>query len=100
MKNPQIRNGTEAVVRPEKANALTGGNQPFVLATLAMAYAEARRFADAREAVQSALGLAASGDTLSAWQAQLRLYESNQPSREVFHEPAAAGAPLMTFNDA
>jgi tetratricopeptide (TPR) repeat protein len=87
--DPQIRNGTQAVALAEKANALTGRNQPFVLGTLAMAYAEAGRFDEAREAVQSALGLATSGNnnTISAWQAQLRLYESNEPYREVFTNP-------------
>lgn len=83
---PQIRNGTRAVALAEKANALTGGTQPFVLGTLAMAYAEAGRFNEALQVVQSALKHAATGkqETISALHSQLKLYESNQPFRQVF----------------
>lgn len=84
--NPQIRSGTQAVALAEKAVTLTGGTQPFVLGALAMAYAEAGRFADARKTARTALNFAAAGggENTAALQAQLRLYESNQPVREIF----------------
>jgi tetratricopeptide (TPR) repeat protein len=83
--SPQLRNGARAVALAEQANTLTGGNQPFVLGTLAMAYAEAGRFADARQTARTALQLAGDGadKTTAALQAQLRLYEAGQPYREV-----------------
>ena len=85
-KNPEIRNGAEAVALAEKANALTGGKQPFVLDTLAMSYAEAGRFQDARQVGQRAIGLAlAAGlEETNAMFQRLELYNAGQPCRETF----------------
>ncbi len=83
--NSAVRNGAEAVVLAARANALTGGRQPFVLDTLAMAYAEAGQFREARQILQSAIALALkAGDkeAVSAMQGRLRLYQRRQPYRE------------------
>lgn len=80
-----MRNGTEAVRLAEKASALTGRNQARELGTLAAAYAEAGRFADAIAAASKAAELAdAAGDARFATvNRQLRsLYQSGKP----FHE--------------
>jgi protein O-mannosyl-transferase len=87
---PSLRNGAQAVVLAARANALTGGRQPFVLDTLAMACAEASQFREARQALQSAIALALkAGDkeAVSAMQARLRLYQMRQPYRESFAAP-------------
>jgi len=87
--SPQNRNGAQAVALAERANNLTGGNQPFVLGTLAMAYAEAGRFEEARKTTQAALDLmTGGGKTLTDLQAQLKLYEANQAFREAFTSTA------------
>jgi Tfp pilus assembly protein PilF len=84
--DPQVRNGQQAVALAEQASLLTGGSNPFVLDTLAMAYAEAGRLAEAEQAVQKALDLAAaSGEELPEAVKQRRhLYSSGQPFRESF----------------
>jgi tetratricopeptide (TPR) repeat protein len=92
-KNPAVRNGAEAVSAAERANNLTGGQQPFVLDALAMAYAEAGRFQDAQKAVQSAIDVAtASGGTnmVPALQERLKLYQSNTPYRDDFSRATPA----------
>ena len=53
-----LRNGIEAVRLAERANRLAGGENPFVLCTLAAADAEAGRFPEAIETAQRALQLA------------------------------------------
>ncbi len=96
---PAVRNGAEAVAVATRANALTGGSQPFVLDTLAMAYAEAGQFREARQSVQSAIDLARkAGDknAVLAMQARLRLYEMRQPYREEFTEPPGKFKPAQT----
>jgi tetratricopeptide (TPR) repeat protein len=84
--NPEIRNGAEAVALAEKANGLTDGEQPFVLDTVATAYAEAGRFQDARQIEQRAIQLAqAAGlDETNAMLQRLELYKASQPYRETF----------------
>ena len=84
--NPAVRNGAEAVSIAERANDLSGGQQPFVLDTLAMAYAEAGRFQDAQQTVQKAIDLATTGakDMVLALQERQRLYQSNTPYRDNF----------------
>ena len=83
--NPAIRNGAEALSLAEHANRLTGGEQPFVLDTLALAYAEVGRLKEAEAAVRKAITLAAaSGATneLSEMERRLQLYQSGQPYRQ------------------
>ena len=53
-----LRNGSEAVRLAEKANALTGGEHPAMLTTLAAAYAETGRFQDAIRTAEQAIKLA------------------------------------------
>jgi len=53
-----LRNGSEAVRLAEKANALTGGEHPAMLTTLAAAYAETGRFEDAIRTAEQAIKLA------------------------------------------
>ena len=93
--SPQNRDGPRAVSLAEQANRLTGGNQPYILGTLAMAYAEAGRFEDARKTARTALTLAADGDgkTIADLRGQLQLYEADQPFRKAFTIPPAAGHP-------
>jgi len=57
--NPGFRNGNEAVRMSERACELTGRNDPVKLKTLAAAYAEMGRFAEAIKNLQAAKDLAA-----------------------------------------
>src|ERR1019366_2797755 len=57
-KQPGFRNGHEAVQLAEAACHLSGRRNPSFLGTLAAAYAEASRFADAVKTMQEALALA------------------------------------------
>jgi protein O-mannosyl-transferase len=84
---PALRNAGEAVAMAERAAALTRGNDPVVLDTLAVAYAEAGRFPEAVRAEQAALML---GERLPAgmiplgdMRMRLALFQENKP----FHEP-------------
>jgi tetratricopeptide (TPR) repeat protein len=80
-----LRNGTEAVGLAEKANALTGNQEPFVLDTLAMAYAESGRFSEAQQSLQRAIEIArASGhnDDAAEMLERLQLYRAGRPFRD------------------
>jgi Flp pilus assembly protein TadD len=69
----------------QKANRLSDGQDPAVLRTLAVAYAETGRFAEAVETGQRALQLAgAQSDPAlaDALRAELRLYEAGSPVRD------------------
>lgn len=81
----RVRNGIEAVALAERAVALTRGDAPAILGTLAAAYAEAGRFADAIAAAEKARALAESkGDAgLASKNASLlELYRAGKPYRE------------------
>ena len=83
-KQPEFRNGQEAVHLAEAACRLSGRRNPSYLGTLAAAYAEAGRFADAVKTMQEALALAkASGaDELVPIQTQmLQLFRAGKPYR-------------------
>lgn len=83
--DPTIRNGATAVQFAEHANALSHGQSPAALDILAMAYAEAGRFAEARTALEQAIRLLpadAENSVRDALQDRLRLYQSNSPYRE------------------
>jgi spermidine synthase len=56
---PTLRNGTEAIEFARRAVDLTGGKDPEVRNTLAVAYAAAGRFEEAMTEAQKALPLAA-----------------------------------------
>jgi tetratricopeptide (TPR) repeat protein len=82
-----IRNANEAIRLAEHANALTAGQQAFVLDTLAIAYAEAGRFDDARKKIESALERAQSEhdhEALVQLREHLRCFEAQRPIRENF----------------
>jgi tetratricopeptide (TPR) repeat protein len=81
-----LRNGARAVELARQANALTGGENPVTLRTLAAALAEAGRFSEAVETAQRALPLAGaqSNTTLAGQlQAEMKLYQAGKP----FHSP-------------
>ncbi len=83
--NPKFRDGTEAVALARRAVELTP-DRPDPLDTLAAAYAEAGRFAEAVQAERKALDLAARQNKQAltrSIQAKIRLYEAGKP----FHEP-------------
>jgi len=85
--NPAVRNGKEAVSLAERAANLTGGEQPFVLDTLAMADAEAGDFRGANAACQKAIQVAAAAGaekTVPEMQQRLQLYQRGTAYREDF----------------
>ena len=77
-----LRNGIKAVELAERANQLSGGENPVVLCTLAAAYAEAGRFPEAVETAQRASHLAGAQSNTAlaeALQSQLKLYQAGLP---------------------
>jgi protein O-mannosyl-transferase len=80
-----FRNGGEAVQLAEKACTLTGYKVATLVGTLAAAYAESGRFAEAVETAQKAeaLALAANAKEIAATNRQLaELYRQGRPYRE------------------
>ena len=87
--DPQVRNGPEAVALAERACQLTDSKQALLVGTLAAAYAEAGRFAEAVTAAEKAALLAEQSrqPELAARNRQLlALYRAGKP----FHEPHTA----------
>ena len=84
--DPRGRDGNAAVALSLKANALTGGSQPFVLDVVGMACAEVGRFPEAQQAAQQALDLArnAKMTKIGPIEERLKLYQQHQPWRESF----------------
>jgi tetratricopeptide (TPR) repeat protein len=83
-KQPEFRNGHEAVQLAEAACRLSGRRNPSFLGTLAAAYAEASRFADAVKTMQEALALAkASGasDLVPIQTQMLQQFRAGKPYR-------------------
>ncbi len=83
--NAAFRDSAEAVRLAERACALTGRKRVLYLGTLAAAYAEAGRFAEAVGTAQEARDLAtATGEKdLAALNEKLRLlYQAGKPFRE------------------
>ena len=80
-----IRNGAKAVALAERAVHLPGGENPMVLRTLAAAYAESGRFAEAAQTAERAVELAeakqnaALAETLRG---EIKSYTANKPHRE------------------
>ncbi|HLX68371.1 MAG TPA: tetratricopeptide repeat protein [Verrucomicrobiae bacterium] len=77
-----LRNGSQAVELAQRANQLTGDANPVVLDTLATAYAEAGRFADAVKTAQRALQLAetqSNSALAEAIRSQLEFYQAGRP---------------------
>ncbi len=82
---PSVRNGTEAVQLAERASKVLGRQEPMFLGTLAAAYAEAGRFADAIQTGEHARQLAERSGLkeLAARNAQLvEEYRAGQAHRE------------------
>jgi tetratricopeptide (TPR) repeat protein len=83
--DPGIRDGAEAVRLAQKACELTQSQHPAMLTTLAAAYAEAGRFAEALQAAQKARDLALASDQKEAAEKAgelLKLCQSGQPFRQ------------------
>jgi len=83
--DPKIRDGNAAITFAEKANTLSGGNQPLVLDVLGMAYAGAGRFNEAQQAAGKALELAKVAqlpDLIATAQRHLQSYQAGQPCRD------------------
>ena len=81
-----LRNGAKAVTLAENANWSSGGGNPFVLQTLAAAYAEKGSYEPALVTARQALNLAVAqkNDALAATlQQEIQLYEADKPERDV-----------------
>jgi Flp pilus assembly protein TadD len=81
-----LRNGGKAVELARQANALTGGENPIILNTLAAAFAEAGRFSEAVETARRALRLAetqSNTNLTGQLQLEMKLYQAGSP----FHSP-------------
>jgi len=79
-----LRNGTEAVQLAE-AVCHVAGNKPLFLDTLAAAYAEAGRFAEATKAIQKAIALAEAAEatnSIADFRQHLELFQSGK----AFHQ--------------
>jgi tetratricopeptide (TPR) repeat protein len=84
-RQPEYRNGTEAVQLAERASELTHHRDAGTLDTLAVAYAETGRLTEAIQVARRALALteASNQKELAAEiQKRLSLYESGKPYRE------------------
>jgi Flp pilus assembly protein TadD len=84
--DPGLRNGAEAVELAEKACELRNERDVHLLDTLAAAYAEAGRFAEAVAAVEQAIELADAGGPagiVPELEERLRLHKAGLPYREV-----------------
>ncbi|HEU6447349.1 MAG TPA: tetratricopeptide repeat protein [Verrucomicrobiae bacterium] len=85
-KNDSVRDGKTALAFAQKANDLTGGQQPLVLDALAMAYAENGDFTNALAITQSALDIAnaVKMKNTEELQRRLELYQNHQPYHQSF----------------
>jgi tetratricopeptide (TPR) repeat protein len=78
------RDGHKAVELAEQANQLTGGENPLVLHTFAVALAEVGRYSEAVATAQHALRVAEAQSNTSlarALQSELELYQAGKPAR-------------------
>ncbi len=84
-----LRNGADAIKLARRAIELVGPREPTTLSTLAAAYAEAGRFAEAVETAQQAVTLARQQgkfDLVKSIEEKLPLYKSHKP----YHQPPPA----------
>ncbi|HEV2329125.1 MAG TPA: tetratricopeptide repeat protein [Verrucomicrobiae bacterium] len=79
--DPGVRNGAKAVALAKHLNDYFNGNDPKILRTLAAAYAETGRFAEASSTAKQALALASDPGLIKALQAELNLYLARAPLR-------------------
>jgi protein O-mannosyl-transferase len=85
-----IRDGRRAVDLAQEALRLSGGKNPWIFRTLAAAYAESGRFAEAIDAAQRGLELAAAqGNSALAetLRSNVALYQNNSPLRDPSQSP-------------
>ena len=83
--DPHLRNGAQAITYAERARALSGGKEAFLLGTLAAAYAEGGRFSEAISTAQKAIELAtaAGQNEIAAKNRELlQVYQAGKPYRE------------------
>jgi tetratricopeptide (TPR) repeat protein len=83
--NDSLRSGPEAVAVAQRAVQITGGRDPLLLRTLAAAYAETARFADAASTAEQSKALAdRQGNPLlsTAIAKDLASYRAGKPIRE------------------
>jgi tetratricopeptide (TPR) repeat protein len=86
-----IRNGAKAVELAQRANQLSGGQDPLILRSLGAAYAEGGRYAEAITTARQALSLAtAQSNTalINELGAQIGLYQAGS----AFRDPGLAAA--------
>jgi tetratricopeptide (TPR) repeat protein len=83
--DPSIRDGKKAVELAEKASQSSGGADLMALHTLAAAYAEAGRYADAAATAKRALELGMilkNSDVTAILEKEIKLYQANTPIRD------------------
>lgn len=83
----ELRDGAQAVQLAERACALTGRKEAFLLGTLAAAYAEVGRFDDAVKTAEQARQLALAAGQQAVAQANARLLEQYRAHRPVRQMP-------------
>jgi tetratricopeptide (TPR) repeat protein len=86
------RDGAKAVELAERADSFTRGESPVASATLAAAYAEAGRFAEALKTGQRALQLATAEGNVpraNSIRAQIEVYQSGAAFRDHRYAPAS-----------
>jgi tetratricopeptide (TPR) repeat protein len=89
--NASVRKGPEAVELAQRAAELSGGKAPEILGTLAAAYAEVGRFAEAVQTARRALDLATQQNKpalAESIEAKIRLYTAETPFRDLPPPPA------------
>ena len=85
-----VRDGSKAVAIAERADSLTKSKSPVISATLAAAYAEAGRFADAVKAAERAVQLATGEGNQSranSIRSQIELYRTASAFRDRRYTP-------------
>jgi len=81
---PELRDGPAALKLAARAAELSGTNNAQVLDTLAAAYAETGRFAEATNAIQEAIALSAAAkatNSIAEFRLRLNLYQKRRPYR-------------------
>jgi protein O-mannosyl-transferase len=95
--NKSLRNGIEAVEFAQRAVRASVPQQPAVLGTLAAAYAETGRFADAVTSAQKAFDLASAEHNVAlanALREQIGLYRAGLPCRQMQQSPQPERLPI------
>ena len=91
-----IRDREQALALAERANQLSGDNNPTILRTLAAAYAENGRFTEARVTAERGLQLANAQENLALaniFEGDLARYRANTPVRTATQPGGAAFSP-------